>query len=126
MPVNYNINVETQRLQVVANAVDAGPSNGFMRVLDTGNNILSSFQLSRPMGVASAGVLTFNGLSIIDAAAAASGIPTGARLEDSTGVIVASGLTVGLSTASDIIISPAQFITAGQTVALTAATITGN
>lgn len=126
MSVDYNTNVLTQRLQVVINAIDAGPSNGFLRILDNGSVVLSSFQLSRPMGVAAAGVLTFNGLSIIDPSAVATGIPTRARLEDSTGVIVASGLTVGLSSAFDIVISPSQSITAGQTVALTAATITGN
>lgn len=126
MSVNYNTSVINQRLQVVVNAIDAGPSNGFIRVLDNASNVLSSFQLSRPMGIVSAGVLTFNGLSIIDPSAAASGIPTAARCEDSTGVIVVSGLTVGLSTTYDILISPAQLITAGQTVALTAATITGN
>lgn len=127
MAVDYNLTVLTNRLQVVANAIDAGPSNGFMRLLDSGSNILSSFQLSRPMGTASNGQLTFNGLSLIDPAAAAAGQAVAARCEDSTGTVVISGLTVSTpGSTSDIIMTPSNTIAAGQTVAITAATITGN
>lgn len=126
MSVNYNIAVLTNRLQVVINAIDAGATNGWMRLLDIGGNILTSFQLSRPSGTASGGVLTFNGLSLIDPSAAASGNAYAARVEDGNGNIVISGLTDGSGPGFDIILSPSVTITAGQTVALTAATITGN
>jgi predicted nicotinamide N-methyase len=128
LPVDYSTTVLTERLQQVINNIDAGASNGFMRLLDAGGNTLSSFQLSRPMGVAALGVLTFNGLSIIDPAAAASGVAATARVEDSAGTVVIHGLlvNVGSSTTSDIFLSPSATITAGQTVVLTAATITGN
>jgi hypothetical protein len=115
LSVNYNLNVENARLQIVANAIDAGG----------GSAVISSFQLARPCGTVSADVLSFNGLSLIDPAAAGTGPATSARVEDSTGTIVISGLTVGGST-SDIAMSPSNFITAGQTIALTAATNTGN
>ncbi len=126
MSVNYNLSVRTSRLQQVINAIDAGPSNGFMRLLDSLGNVLSSIQLSRPSAVAANGVATFNGLALIDPAAAASGACAGARCEDSTGIIVISGLSASQSSTSDIVLSPTNIITAGQTVALTAATITGN
>lgn len=126
MPVDYSTTVLTNRLQQVINAIDGGPSNGFMRLTDISGNVLSSFQLSRPSAVANAGVLTFNGLSLIDPAAAASGQAALARVEDSTGLIVISGLTINGPGTPDIFLSPSTAITAGQTVALTAATITGN
>lgn len=128
MSVNYSTTVLTNRLQQVINAIDGGAGNGFLRVLGIGGNILSSFQLSRPMGVAALGVLSFNGLSLIDPAAAASGTAKSARVEDSAGNVVISGLVVnGISSAvTDIFMSPTASIVAGQTVAITAATITGN
>lgn len=128
MSVNYSVTVRTNRLQQVINGIDGGASNGFMRLLDTGGNTLSSFQLSRPSGVAANGVMTFNGLSLIDPSAAASGTASGARCEDSTGNIIISGLVVnGNGTLPpDIVMTPTNVIAAGQTVAITQATITGN
>jgi hypothetical protein len=122
LSVNYNVTVRTNRLQQVINAIDAGASNGFMRLLDIGGNVLSSFQLSRPSAVANNGVATFNGLSLIDPSAARSGTAIGMRVEDSSGNIVISGLALN----SDFFMTPSAVIAAGQTVAITAATITGN
>ena len=126
MSVNYNVTVLTNRLQVVINAIDAGVTNGWLRLMDGSNNVLSSFQLSRPMGVAASGVLSFSGLSLIDPAAAAGGVAERARVEDGDGNTIISGLTVGMGPTNDIVMSPTSTITAGQTVAITAATITGN
>lgn len=127
MSVNYNTTVLTSRLQQVINAIDAGPSNGFLRLLDLVGNILSSLQLARPCAIAANGVATFQGMSLIDPSAAHGGAARFARVEDSTGIVVISGLTVGGSgDATDILLSPSTTITAGQTVAITSATITGN
>lgn len=127
MPVDYSQTVINNRLQQVVNAVDAGPSNGFLRLLDSGNNVVSSFQLSKPSMAVSGGVATFNGLSLIDPAAGG-GTAVLARVEDSTGTVVIRDLVVNntASPAPDIIISPTNIIAAGQVVALTAATITGH
>lgn len=124
MPVDYSTTLLTQRLQLVANAIDAGASNGFMRFLDVGGSIVSSFQLSRPCATVTNGVMSFNGLSLIDPAAVG-GTPQTARCEDSAGNIVIHDLAVDGAT-PDITLSPFVTITAGQTVAITAATITGN
>jgi hypothetical protein len=125
--VNYNTTVLTSRLQQVINAIDAGPSNGFLRLLSLVGNVLSSFQLSRPCAIAANGVATFQGMSLIDPSATGGGAARFARVEDSTGVVVISGLTVGGSgDVADILLTPSTTIAAGQTVAITSATITGN
>lgn len=126
MSVNYNVTVRTNRLQQVVNAIDGGGGSGVLRLLDGGGNILSSFQLATPSATVAGGVATFNGLSLIDPSAAASGATTAARIEDFVGSQIITGLTVGTSSASDIVMSPTNVIAAGQVVAIAAATITGN
>jgi hypothetical protein len=126
LSVNYSIPVRTSRLQVVATAIDAGGGNGFLRLLDLAGNTLSSLQLARPALSVANGVATFNGLSLIDPAAANAGTAVGARCDDSAGNIVISGLTVNTPPGADILLSPSNVIAAGQTVAITQATITGN
>ena len=126
LSVDYNITVLTNRLQQVVNAIDAGATNGVLRLLNSGGTTLSSLSLARPCGVAASGVLTFSGMSLIDPAAAATDSATAARVEDGDGNTIISGLTVGMGSTSEIVMSPTNFITAGQTVAITAATITGN
>jgi hypothetical protein len=122
--VNYNQTLINSRLQLVVNAVDAGSSFGVLRLLDSGNNIVSSFTLQKPSMTVSAGVATLNGLSLLDQSAVG-GTAVAARVEDSAGNIVISGL--GVNTASpDISLSPTNVIVGGQAVALTQATITGH
>lgn len=122
MSVNYSVPLRTSRLQLVINAIDAGASNGFMRLLDIGGNVLSSLQLSRPSATVANGVASFNGLALIDPAAAVGGSVAFARMDDSNGNIVISGLTLN----QDFFLQPTSIIAAGQTIAITAATITGN
>jgi predicted nicotinamide N-methyase len=124
--VNYNLTVLTNRLQQVINAIDDGASNGFMNLTDSGGGTLATFQLSRPSGVASLGVLTFSSLPLVAPAAGASGTASLANFTDSNGVVVISGLTVNKQGVADILMTPTNVITAGQTIAVTAATITGN
>lgn len=126
MPVVYSLAVINNRLTQVVNAIDGSSTNGNMRLLTSGGSILSTFQLSRPCGVVSAGVLSFSGMSLIDPAAIGSSTASAARIEDGSGNIIVSSLTVGTGSTSDVVITPSATITAGQTVALTAATITGN
>ena len=128
MSVNYNTTTINTRLQAVVTAIDGGGSNGVLRILDGSNNILSSPALSRPCGFVTGGVLTFNSLPLVDPAASASGPAAAARIEDSAGNVIVSGLTVGL-VGVDILISNGlgtTLISSGQTVAVTAATITGH
>lgn len=126
MPVDYSVAVINNRLQQVVNAVDAN-GNGVLRLLNSGNGIVSSFTLQVPSMSIAGGVATFNGLSLLDFSAVG-GTAVGARIEDGVGNIVVSGLVVN-NTASpppDIILTPTNTIAAGQAVALSAATITGH
>src|SRR3977135_308915 len=106
MSVIYPVTLLNTRLQDVVNAIDAGPAAGVLRLLNSGGSTLSSLALAKPSGSVGGGILTFLGLSLIDPAAAASGLATAARIEDSTGSTVISGLTVGTSSAFDIVLSP--------------------
>lgn len=126
MSVDYNTAILNARLNVVLTAIDAGATNGWLRLLDISDNVLSSFQLSRPMGAVLGRVLTFNGLSLIDPSAVAAGIAQRARVEDGNGTIIISGLTVAGGAPADIVMTPTTTIAVGQTIAITAATITGN
>jgi hypothetical protein len=126
LSVNYTVPIRTNRLQVVAAALDAGGANGVLRLLSGVGNVLSSLPLARPAATVANGILSFNGLSLIDPAAIGGGNAVGARVEDSTGATVISGLTVNVGVTPDIFLTPTNFIAAGQTVAITAATITGN
>jgi hypothetical protein len=124
LSVDYNVNVLTNRLQQVLNAIDAGAAAGFMRLLDPGGNVLSSIRLFFPCGTVSNGVLTFK-VPLIDAGVTTGGLATGARCEDANGVVVFSGLTINTINA-DINLSPTNVLVAGQILAITAASITGN
>lgn len=127
MSVVYPVTLINSRLQVVETAIDAGGSPGNLKLLDSGGNTLSTLQMAIPSGTVAAGVLTFQGMSLVDPAAAASGVASLARIEDSTGAAVITGLTVGPPAATaDIVLSPTNTIVAGQTIAITAGTITGH
>ncbi len=125
MSPNYNVNVINSRLQVVTSAIDAGAAAGNLKLLDSIGTTLSTLALSKPSGSIAGGILTFLGMSLVDPAAAASGTATAARIEDSTGTTVISGLTVG-TFGTDIVLSPTNVITAGQTIAITTGIITGH
>lgn len=124
MSVNYNTSVLNSRLQDVANAIDAGGAPGVLRLLDAVGNVVSSLGFALPCGVVAGGVLTFT-VSLLDVAATG-GTAVSARCEDSTGTTVISGLTVSAAPGTDIVLSPTNVIGAGQVVAITAASITGN
>ena len=125
MSLTYSTTVRNNRLQQVINAIDAGAGGGKIQI-GTANMalVLSTVTLVKPCATISSGVLTFSGTPISDPFAAASGFATAARITDSTGTVVASGLTVGLA-GTDIIIS-LQNITAGSIVTFVSGTITGN
>ena len=129
MSVIYSQNCINYRLAGVISAIDGGGGNGYLYLTAAGT-VVSTIQLARPSGTVNGGVLTFSG-TLLDPAAAATGTVDGAMVKDSTGAIQISGLTVGipLTTGVDIIISNglnSTVITAGQTVAVLSAQITGS
>lgn len=124
MPVNYNQTTINGRLSVVQSNIDAGPSFGQMRLLTSGSQTVGLIQLLKPSGTVAGGVLTFNGLPLASPLTLLSAQITAADIEDSTGTVVASGLTVGPSTGYDVVMTN-PFVSSGQIVTLTYATITG-
>jgi hypothetical protein len=128
MSVNYNIpTINAQLLDVVAN-IDAGSSFGMLRLLPTtSTDTVCLIPLAKPSGTVSGGILTFIGMPQT-APTLFTTTPTNplalADIEDSGGTVVVSGLTVGVSTAYDILI-PSVLILSGQSITLQSATITG-
>lgn len=125
MAVVYSLAVRNARLQVVANAIDAGGGGGLLNIGTAGMGvILSTIVLNSPCGVVAGGVLTFAGTPLVDLGAAAGGIAAEGQITDSVGTVVISGLTVGLAGAN-MIISQIN-VSAGDIVTLLAGSITGN
>ena len=124
MAVTYSTAVKTARMSTVITQIDAGAGPGTLEIGTTAfGSVLAILTLADPSGTAASGILTFDfDPDISDTSANASGTAAEARIKDSNGVVVISGLTVGTS-AADIILDSVS-ITAGQTVTLTTGTIT--
>jgi hypothetical protein len=109
----------------VETALDAGSGAAVLEVGTTGMaSVLVTFTLSDPAGSVSGDTLTGSSMPKT-ATAANSGTAGEARLKDSAGNVVVSGLTVGTS-GTNIIISPSTSITSGQTCTLDSMTLTHN
>lgn len=114
MAITYSTTVKNNRLTQVLNAIDGGAGNGILVIGTTGlATTLVSVTLAKPSATVSAGVLTFSGLPK-SGTATGTGTAAEAKITDSTGTTVVSGLTVG-TTSTDIIIDNTS-ITTGQTV----------
>ena len=115
MPITYANTQRSARMQVVADAL----ASGSLEITTSADAVLSTHSLAATAGTVSNGVLT---LGVIGNGTASAGTAGKARLKNSGGTIVASGLTVGTSGA-DVIVSSTTF-SAGQTVQVTSLTIT--
>ncbi len=130
MTVNYTLPVINARLQAVADAIDSGGGNGSL-ILTAASATVSTISLARPCGTVNGGVLTFSG-TLLDPSAVGSANPVdSATITNSAGVVEAYGLTVGVPPSSgyDILISNGinnTVISAGQTVQVLSAQITGS
>lgn len=122
MAVVYSTAVKNSRLTVVRDAIDAGASNGVLEIGTTGmGTVLATIPLADPSGSVSAGVLSLT-MPQSDTNADATGTAAEARIKDSNGTVIVSGLTVGTSGANINLSSVG--ITAGDTVTLNSAAIT--
>lgn len=124
MAVTYSTATKTARLNAVIGQIDAGAGPGTLEIGTTGMaSVLAILTLADPSGTVSGDVLTFDfDPDITDSSADASGTAAAARIKDSSGTVVISGLTVGTS-GTDIVLDSVS-ITAGQSVTLTTGTIT--
>ncbi len=122
MAVTYETAIKTARMQAVVTQIDEGTGAGKLKIRDGSNNILATFTLADPCGTVSGAVLTFDFDPDISATAGANGTATNAIITDSDDETKISGLTVGVGT-GDIQLDSTS-ITSGQTVTITAGTIT--
>lgn len=124
MAVTYSTAAKTARMNAVIAQIDAGAGPGTLEIGTTGmGSVLAVLTLADPCGTASGGVLTFDfDPDISDNSANNTGTAAEARIKDSDGNVIISGLTVGTS-GSDINLDSTS-ITTGQTVTLTSGTIT--
>lgn len=124
MAVTYPNATKAVRMQAVADKIDAGAGPGYIEIGTSAMaSVLATIPLADPCGTVSNDVLTFDfSPAVSDTSADNSGTAAAARIKDSNGTVVLSGLTVGTSGA-DINLDSVS-ITAGQTVTLTSGTIT--
>lgn len=124
MAVTYTTAAKNARMDAVKTLIDAGASAGKLKIRDSSNVVLATLTLADPSAAAaSGGVLTFDfDPDISDTSADATGTAANAIITDSDDTTVISGLTVGVS-GTDIVVDSVS-ITAGQTVTITAGTIT--
>lgn len=122
MSVTYPTALKTTRMQAVRDAIDAGSAAGKLEIGTTAMGAtLVTIPLADPASSVSGAVLTLASVPR-SAAASGSGTAAAARIRDSDNNDVVTGLTVGTS-GTDIILDSVS-ITAGQTVNITAGTIT--
>lgn len=125
MAVTYTTAVKNARLTATRDEIDGGtasPANATLQIGTSGMaSVLATITLPVPCGSVSAGVLTFT-MPQSDTSADNTGTAAAARIRDSDGTDVITGLTVGTG-AEDIVLDSVS-ITAGQTVTINTGTIT--
>jgi hypothetical protein len=123
MAVTYTTAVKNARMTAVRDQIDGGSGAGVLQIGTTGMaSILAEITLDDPSGTISGGVLSLSGFPKSDTSANNTGTAAAARIRDSSGTDVITGLTVGTS-GTDIILDSVS-ITAGQTVTINSAAIT--
>jgi hypothetical protein len=122
MSVTYNTTLKNTRMTDVVTAIDNGGA-GSLKIGTTGmGTTLATITFNATCGTVSGGVLTFSGTPLVCSSAAATGTAAAAIVQDGTATSVITGLTVGTS-GSDINLSSTSIV-AGQSVTITAASIT--
>ena len=125
MSVVYDISLKNTRMSAVVSAIDNGGAGSLLFGTSLGfggANLLATITFNATCGTVSGGVLTFSGTPLVDSSAANTGTATEGEVEDGVGHVVISGLTIGTS-ATDIVLSSTSIVS-GQSVTITAATIT--
>lgn len=126
MSVIYAAAVRTARMNEVNDAINAGSGAGKLKIGTAGmGSVLATLTLADPAGSVSGDVLTLDfDPDISDSSADNTGTAAAATITDSDDNVIVSGLTVGTSGTNIVLDSTS--ITAGQTVTITAGTLTHN
>lgn len=124
MAVIYAAAVRTDRMDVVQAAIDQAATAGKLRIGTAAmGTVLATIDLADPCGSVSGDVLTFTAPRS-DTSADNTGTAAAATISDGDDNVIVSGLTVGLA-ATNIIITTTS-INAGDTVTMTAGSLTHN
>lgn len=125
MAVTYATTLKNARLQKVIDAIDAGAGPGTMEIGSAGFAVvLAIITLDDPsFDAPSGGAMTVAGLPRTQPNAAATGTAAVARIKDSDGNVVVSGLTVGVGGGFDVGIDDVA-VELNQEVRMTSGTIT--
>jgi hypothetical protein len=125
--IEYSDLVAEARLLVVLAAIDGGGGAGKLVIgtsaLSGATGVLVTIPLDSPSGTVAGRTLTFAGTPI-DASATASGVAAKAEVRDNADVVIASGLTVGVSGGGSDITMDATGLVTGRPVRLVSASIT--
>src|SRR3954454_2388052 len=123
MAVNYNAALKSARMQAVITGIDAGAGPGVLEICSAGfAAVLAAITLADPSFTEAGGVITMAGPPRTDTSADATGTAAVARIKDSNGTVVANNLSVGVGAGEIQLNSTA--LSAGQSVSITAGTIT--
>lgn len=127
MAVIYSTAAKNARLQGVIDTIDAGSGPGVLQIGTSAmGTVLAEITLADPCGTVTGGVLTFSSFPRSDSSANATGVAAAARIRDSNGADVITGLTVGMTGSGADIILETTNIDTGEIVTLNSATITAN
>ena len=122
MAVIYPIALRNTRMTVVCDVIDVGAGAGSLQIgMIVMGAVLATIALADPSASIASGVLTLLGVPL-SVAASGTGTAAEARIRDSNSADVVTGLTVGTS-GTNIVLDSVS-ITTGQTVRITAGTIT--
>lgn len=125
MAVTYEIDVKTARMQAVADKIDDGSAAGKLIIGTTGMAVtLATFTLTDPCGVAANGALTLDFDPDISSTGTADGTAAAAKIVNSSGTDRITGLTVTQTGGGGDVTLDNTNIKSGQTVIITAGTIT--
>lgn len=121
----YATDVKTARMQAVADKIDDGSGSGKLIIgtIDMAS-ILATIPLADPSGLAANGVLTLDLDPDISVTASGGGVAAAAKITNSDGTDRITGLTVTVTGGEGDITLDSINITSGQTVILTAGSIT--
>lgn len=125
MAVIYSQSIINARLNAVVTAIGAG---GIFK-LYAGGTLVAQVTMTTPCGTVSNGVLTFT-TPLTEDSADATGVVDTAVITDSSGIVMISGLSVGIPlSGAEVIISNGvntTLVTVGQIISLISAQITGS
>jgi hypothetical protein len=120
--VSYANALKDARMNAVITAIDAQSAVGYIEIGTAGMaQVLVTISFQKPSFTEAAQAISVAGAPL-SGVASASGTAANACIKDSAGTVQVQNLTVGLS-GTDIVLDSTS-ITPGQTVTLTAATIT--